>query len=263
MNRHPRMSSNSNTKTPRKNPFLWTTTYVNAIKPSKVYLYILRNAHNPHEGTRPISVAPHQYLSKLQKHNISLESLNIPITFVWSKRFFEQYGLSTKDATTAHDTARQIWNIVQSQLTLSQSTVPQCVDTRISSANHNSESDQSIHSKLDLILNKVNSMEHAQQARDVIAPIDNDHQNEVLQNIVNTQHVQITDLHRKNRKLQKEKTQQSKNLYYYKHIAQEQRNTLHRIGLSYGVNTGTVRCFSNVGYSQLMRRVSFIQKYIN
>eukprot|EP01083_Nonionella_stella_P211859 765595_1 len=265
---HSKSHSNSDAKRP-SHPFLWTSTYIRTDKPSKVYLYILRNKQNPHEGTRPISVSPHQYLFQLNKHSISLESLYIPHQFCWNTHLFRhQYGFSKSDAAVAKATTRQLWDIIQSQLMLQQST-KKSDDDNVFSEHLNTDPPQSIHSKLDFIINKLNAQEHVQQTRHQIAPTDSssdqyrfERENQVLKNIVNTQKRDIIDLHTKNQKLQQEKTQKIKNIYYYKHIAQEQRNTLHRIGLSYGTNTA-VRCHSNVGYRQLMRRVQFIQHYID
>eukprot|EP01084_Bolivina_argentea_P082049 148568_1 len=124
------MNNSTNKSTSNPQWQLWKSTRINPKNPSNVYLFVSRKTG---PGTMPISVAPHQYLSKLQEYNISLNSLNIPV----SCPVFEDIK--------ANQTARILWNRIQCI------TKPIISSTTISSGDNNLV----LHNKLDLIMNML------------------------------------------------------------------------------------------------------------
>eukprot|EP01084_Bolivina_argentea_P275694 470247_1 len=68
------MLTNTLKKRKLRNCMLWDRTYLNDKNPCNIYLYIKQKNNS---STRPISIKPYQYLSKLSEHNIDPQSLHI------------------------------------------------------------------------------------------------------------------------------------------------------------------------------------------
>eukprot|EP01084_Bolivina_argentea_P120069 212847_1 len=98
-----------------KHPSIWTATHINTKNPSNVFLYVKRKKG---KGTAPLSVSPAQYLLKLQQHNMSIKSLNIPseCPVVDKQQLQTTYKLNDIQCQQAEETIKMLWNIMQSEI---------------------------------------------------------------------------------------------------------------------------------------------------
>ncbi len=122
-------------------PLIWTATHINTSNLSNVYLYVSRKTG---DGTTPHSVNPTKYLSKIKKHNIELDSLNVPSKCpTINKQELQQfYNLNEQQCETAQDTIKSLWNIVQSHKLLSESQQPVATSTAPDNTNTNQSEHQ-------------------------------------------------------------------------------------------------------------------------
>eukprot|EP01084_Bolivina_argentea_P066930 122012_1 len=94
---------------------LWISTYINTSNVQNVHLYVPRKKG---VGTYFISVRPSDYTDTLDKHNIKIESLNIPSVCptIDHKYLQEKHKFSERKCNQVQNTVNILWNITQSHM---------------------------------------------------------------------------------------------------------------------------------------------------
>eukprot|EP01084_Bolivina_argentea_P165647 287737_1 len=235
------------TKRILKHQMLWDRTYLNNNNPCNVYLYIPRKNSS---STRPISVKLSQYLPTLSKHDISWQSLNIPLV------------CPTFEDQRMNQTASTLWNIIETQREI----------LKHSTVNRDINVNQSINNKLDWIMNAFSGSNNGNQVKQLQSENkllksqlmqknmqmlgQNIQINRLNQTLLNAQQT-IKQQTQENEKLNMEKTRVIKNRYYWKKTATERRQKMKFVGLTY---TGNI--WSQCSQATLRKRMYFLQNYM-
>eukprot|EP01084_Bolivina_argentea_P066929 122011_1 len=225
---------------------LWISTYINTSNVQNVHLYVPRKKG---VGTYFISVRPSDYTDTLDKHNIKIESLNIPSVCptIDHKYLQEKHKFSERKCNQVQNTVNILWNITQSHMKVKNThSEQQTPDVNA----------MSIDSKLDLIMDRLGLIDDKKSKQ-------LEQENKKLNIMVIKQKTEmnhmkqiISEKNNKIQKLQKDKKRKNDSAYYYKNVALKQRETLKLVGLNFhGI---IIHC----GYRQLTRRVKFIQAYL-
>eukprot|EP01083_Nonionella_stella_P216719 778700_1 len=235
------------------NQFIWNRTKINFKNVRNVLLYVQRIKGH---GTRPISVAPNEYLRKLSEHNITLESLNLPNSCP-QYDLTETHDLSKADSNKVNETIRLLWHLIQSQTT----TDSECNIRHVQSATNSSEScepsDICMNDRIDNLSFKMDRIVRAcvldiedenkkLKRRNATLEQESIEQKQQIQNAQQTMDNQLTQI----RKLQKQRRNITNLKNYYKKVASQRRETLKCVGLVYKGNI-----VSMYGHKKLSKRV--------
>eukprot|EP01083_Nonionella_stella_P200378 733859_1 len=252
-------------------PILWNRTYVNLKNVQNVCLYIQRRTSH---GTRPISVAPSDYLSQLQENNITIHSLNIP-NICPQYDLTKTHHLSDACNRQMNETIRLLWNIIQSHIQIDSECHIRHIQSDQSAINLSQPSkptDVCMNEKMDDLSSKMdrivracgidteyNHIQNIEVENDQLKSRNAKLEEESIECKQQMQNAQqtIDKQQRYIRRLQKERRNITNLKNYYKKVASKRRETLKCIGLVYKGNV-----VSMYGRKQLSRRIRFLACYM-
>eukprot|EP01084_Bolivina_argentea_P275695 470248_1 len=227
------MLTNTLKKRKLRNCMLWDRTYLNDKNPCNIYLYIKQKNNS---STRPISIKPYQYLSKLSEHNIDPQSLHIPLI------------CPTFEDPTQTQTATILWNIMEAHRACEKAKSSSVSKSRNSPVNNDINVNKCINNKLDWIMNALagsNDSKHEQQLQEENQllklqllqknkeNVSKDTQIDALQQTLWNAQQTIKEKTQENVQLKRNKTKVIKNRYYWKWTATERYNKMKWVGLTY------------------------------